>query len=211
MSKIVLFDFDGTLADTAPLMRSIYQELTQTHKLKVMTDEDYAALRKGTLNQARRWSGARWWQMPQIIRSVKKLMAAEGETINLFPGVPEMIRELHSRGATLYILSHNAPDTIARTLERYQLRECIQILPRRKWVLSGKAPTILSLLRLTKADPTTVWMVGDEVRDLQAAHRAGVGSIAVSWGLQDESILATYQPTHMVSSIDELHQMLLKI
>lgn len=207
--KVVIFDFDGTLADTAPLMRKIYAGLVQSHDLKAMSDEDYAMLRKGTLTEARRWSGARWWQVPLMYRSVKKLMITEAENVKLFHGVPDMIRDLHEQGTEMYILSRNTSETIARTLERYKLQKYLHILPRRRWTLGDKARVISSLVRQQSLSPQSVWMIGDEVRDIQAANKARVSSIAVSWGLQDESILARYQPTHSVTSIEELHQALL--
>lgn len=45
-NKIIIFDFDGTLADSAPIIRAIYAEVAAKNGLRVMTDEDYTNLRR---------------------------------------------------------------------------------------------------------------------------------------------------------------------
>ncbi len=206
--KVVIFDFDGTLADTVPIIRAIYDDVAKKNKLTAMTDEDYLMLRKGTIGDARKWSGIHWWQWPMIVRSMKKLIAVESEKVRLFPGVVDMINELHDNDVEVYILSRNLPEVIERTLERYKQQKRVHILHRRKRSLGSKASVIKKLVRTHNIDAHSVWMIGDEVRDIQAANRAGVQSVAVTWGLQDESILLKYKPTKIVSTIDQLRAVL---
>lgn len=206
--KIIIFDFDGTLADSAPIMRAIYGEIAAKNRLKVMTDEDYATLRRGSLREARRWSGIRFWQYPLLVRSVRKLMKLESEKVKLFPGVVEMIHELREHDLELYILSRNTADTISHVLERYKLQDDLKILDRRKRSFGSKSAVISTLVRQKQCARKSVWMVGDEVRDIQAAKKAGVNSIAVAWGLQDVSILERYEPTYLVSTVRQLSKLL---
>lgn len=208
---IILFDFDGTLADTAPMIRSVYGDIAQRHKLRPLTDEDYTTLRRGTITDARKWTGIRWWQFPLMIRSIKRLMLLQAEKVKLFPGAVDLVRQLHEDNVQMYILSRNTPETIQRTLTRYKLARYVSVLPRRRRSLGGKVAAIKQLIRRERVDPATVWIVGDEVRDLQAAQRAGISSIAVTWGLQDESILQRYNPTYIVNTIDELQATLQQI
>ena len=85
--KVLIFDFDGTLADSAPVIRAIYTDLAERNQWRPMTDEDYARLRRGTLREARRWAGIHWWQFPLVLRSAKRLMHMEAEKVRLFPEV----------------------------------------------------------------------------------------------------------------------------
>lgn len=206
--KVIIFDFDGTLADSAPIIRAIYAEMAGKNRLKVMTDEDYAMLRRGSLSEARKWSGVRLWQFPFLVRNVRRLMKLESEKVNLFPGTLEMIHDLKVNNPDLYILSRNTPETITRVLERFNLQDDLQILQRSKRSFGNKAAVINKLVQQKQYDKQSVWMVGDEVRDIQAAKKAGVNSIAVSWGLQDVSVLERYSPTYLVSTIRQLHKIL---
>lgn len=206
--KIIIFDFDGTLADSAPIIRAIYAEMADKNRLTVMTDEDYAMLRRGSLSEAKKWSGVRFWQFPFLVWNVRRLMKLESEKVNLFPGVIEMIHALKTKYPDMYILSRNTPDTINRVLERFKLQDDLQVLRRHKRSFGSKAAVINRLIEQNNFDRKMVWMVGDEVRDVQAAKKAGVNSIAVAWGLQDTSILEKYEPTYLVNTVEELHSIL---
>ncbi len=206
--KVIIFDFDGTLADTAPLIRKIYNEIAERDGLKEMTEEIYADLRKGSLKDARRWSGIRFWQFPRMVWSVRKLLNLESEKVKLFPGIVDLVATLEAEGHDLYILSRNSPDTIYRVLERYKLKNKFTVLHLKKRNLGSKSATILSLIRKKSLSRSTIWMVGDEVRDIQAARRARIKSVAVDWGLQDEAILSLQRPTHLVTTVKQLTSIL---
>jgi phosphoglycolate phosphatase len=209
MGKAIIFDFDGTLADSVPIIRSIYMEMARKNNWKVMTDEDYEVLRRGSLREARRWSGIRFWQVPMVLRSAQKLMTLEAEKVELFPDIVSLVKDLKRLDADLYVLSRNSPATIRRVLERHDIHEDLQILSRRKRSFGSKAAAIKRVLRLRRYDGRNVWMVGDEVRDILAAHNAGVKSVAVAWGIQDIEILERHSPTETVHSVDELRRILL--
>lgn len=208
--KVLIFDFDGTLADTVPIIRRVYTELAVKNNLRPMTNKDYAELRKGTLGQARRWSGIRLWQFPLIVRSIKQLMNMEADKVQLFPGADDLIRSLHGQGYTMHILSRNTSETIYRVLVRYDLQDTIQIITGKRRTLGSKTRAIQLLIRRNKLDKQSVWMIGDEVRDIKAARRAGVNSIAVTWGLQHKSILEQANPTEIVTSITKLEALIQK-
>lgn len=206
--RVVIFDFDGTIADSAPMIRAIYADLAAKNNWRVLTEEDYQDLRKGSLSEARKWSGIHWWQFPIVIHSAKKLMQLEAEKVDLFPGVVKLLKELKQDGHELYVLSRNSPETIIHVLERYDLQDTLKIMRRRKRTFGSKGAAIRSLIKKNNYDKTNVWMVGDEVRDIVAGKSAGVNSIGVSWGIQDVSILERYHPTHLVYTIEELQSAL---
>lgn len=206
--KIIVFDFDGTLADSVPLIRDIYSEMAIKNKWKTLTDEDYELLRRGTLRDARKWSGIPFWRLPLTLRSAKRLMKLESEKVKLFPGVAELIRDLNAQGFKLYVLSRNLAGTISRVLVRHGLQNELEIIDPSRGSFGSKATALRRLLRRKHYNRQNVWMVGDEVRDVRAAKRAGVNSIAVSWGIQDLSILEKFEPTYTAGSLKELHRLL---
>lgn len=207
--KVAIFDFDGTLADSVPIIRAIYGELASKNSWKELTDKDYERLRKGTLREARKWSGIPWWQYPLLIRGAKKLMKLEAANVKLFPGTPELIEDLHGNGWHIYALSRNMPETISQVFERYDIEGRVLVLNRRKRSLGSKTAAIRKLVRRYEYDKDNVWMVGDEVRDVRAANRAGVKSVAVGWGIQDMSILKAFNPTCTADNVKELRKNLI--
>ncbi len=69
---ICIFDFDGTMADTVPIIREIYSDLATKRKWRPLNDEDYEILRRGSLRDARRWSGIPFLQLLPVADTAKK-------------------------------------------------------------------------------------------------------------------------------------------
>lgn len=206
--KVVIFDFDGTLADTGPLIKSIYNQMAKQNNWRPMTDKDYAYLRRSSVREAKKWTGMHFWQFPIIVRSAKRLMRLEADKVQLFPGVFELIKELEAKNIEMYVLSRNMPETIAHVLQRVGLKDALPILHARRWVFENKATALKQIIRKKGYKHENVWMVGDEVRDVEAAKKVGINSIAVSWGLQDESVLGQHRPDFLVRTVDELGELL---
>jgi phosphoglycolate phosphatase len=206
--RVVVFDFDGTLADTVSIFKVIYTGMAEKHNWKQPTDEDFKNLRKGTIRDARKWAGIPLWRLPFVIRNVKKAMRRDVDQVVLFPDVVELIHDLHKQGLEIYILSRNLPETIQGALERYELADKTQILRRKKRYLGSKTIALVALLRNRHYNRKQTWMIGDEIRDILAAKRAGINSVAVIWGLQDVSILKRYNPDYLVKDVAELRRIL---
>lgn len=204
--RAIVLDFDGTVADTVPLIQAIYKDLAPKKGWTELTDEAYIELRKGSLSDARKWAGIRAWQLPAVVKSAKQLLSLESEKVTIFPGMIGLIRELSKDENTdLYLLSRNTQETIRAVLERKGLSDDLTILTMPRF-FGGKTLTLRRLAAKHKYRKRNIWMVGDEVRDIRAAKRARVRSIAVTWGLQDVSILKRYRPNHIVDTVDELKQ-----
>ncbi len=204
--KVIIFDFDGTIADVVPIFRKIYAELATQYKLPEVTDEDFYELRKKNLKQVLKWAGIRYWQLPSILSKGRTMFAHHKKEAKLFDGVPEIINKLHDNKCDIYVLSSNSEATIKNVLERYKVADKVTILKRPS--LFGKSRSINKLVSAKKYDKANVWMVGDEVRDVEAGNKAKVNTISVSWGLQDGSLLAQQQPTYLVDTVSQLKEIL---
>ena len=198
----------GTLADVVPLMREIYGEFSVKHGYPALNDEDFERLRKGTAREVFKWAGIKPWQLPGLLKEGRKMFSVRSGQILLFAGVAELVRELHAEGWHIYILSSNDSATIREILKRNQIESIATKLSRPP--LFGKASSIKALLRANDYERHNVWMVGDEVRDIEAANKAGVNSIAVAWGLQHEIALAHADPTRIALKVPEIKKYLLK-
>ncbi len=157
-----------------------------------MNETEYQRLRGLKATQLQRWIGLKSWQIPGLMREGLKRFREHSKDIKLFDGIPEVITRLAASGNNLYILSTNHPETIRDVLGRYKLEDKVMVL--RRSALFGKHYAIRHLISKHKYVPDSVWMVGDEVRDIEAAKRAGVKAAAVSWGLQTSNILKNMAP-----------------
>lgn len=184
----VVFDFDGTLADSLVVMLQIYNELAETRGMKPVTHADWLELRKGTIANGLKWTGAKPFQLPGLLTQGFKLIEKRTAEIKLFPETLPLVRELAARGTKIFVLSSNSQEVIQEVLNKHGIGKEVEVLKSSR--VFGKALALKKLIRSHKLDPNNLWMVGDEVRDMQASIKAGVNPVAVSWGFQPPETLA---------------------
>lgn len=206
-AKVVIFDFDGTIADTSSLIRGIYNEMAGENGWPAIDEEEYQRLRGLGFVKAQKWSGIKTWQIPSLMREGLKRFHRHTDEIKLFTGMPELISKLTDDGKIIYILSTNNPQIIKEVLGRYGIADKVKILKRSP--LFSKHYPIRHLVSKQKYKPENVWMVGDEVRDIEAAKKAGVKGVAVNWGLQTTSLLKAASPNAIATSSDQLLSILI--
>lgn len=202
--KLVIFDFDGTLADSAQWFRHILNDLAEQHRFKKVSDEELEMLRGKSNREIIQYLGIRFWRMPAIARNVRKRSAVASGDIRLFNGIPELLRGFKKDGMQIAIVSSNGEDTVRRVLgtssalvDHYDCGVS----------LFGKAAKFRALQRKLGLRPDEVLAVGDEGRDVEAAHRAGFASAAVTWGYATEVELRRCSPTFLADTLPELARM----
>ena len=112
--RLVVFDFDGTLADSLAHAVAIFRRLAPTLGLKPFDDVD--AARAMTARQLMRKLGVSFFRLPRVVRAFQAEAAVGAENLKLQPGIAEMISALHARGLRLGILSSNREDNIRACL-----------------------------------------------------------------------------------------------
>jgi phosphoglycolate phosphatase len=205
---IIIFDFDGTLADSLSAMLRLYnEEVAPTRHLKEVTDTDWQKIRRMKVSEALRYVGIKPYQLPGLLTLGRRELLKHAGDIKLFPGIADVVRELAGQGHGLYLLSTNSQTVVQTVVNNHGIADYIQVL--KSTAIFGKAQAVRHLMRKLKTNPAEVFMVGDEIRDIQAAHKVGVKIISVAWGMQPEDLLLSYkpdwlakQPNDIVSFID---------
>jgi phosphoglycolate phosphatase len=198
---LVVWDFDGTLADTFGLALTTFNELAGRWGLRPITDPESA--RRLTGREFLRQHGVSWLRLPRVVRAYHAAVRGQMAGVQLFAGVPELLRGLRGRGVRLGVLSSNTRENILTCLAAAGLAGEFEFVVGYSR-LFGKARALRRVLRATGVAPGQCLYVGDEVRDLEAARRAGAAFAAVSWGFHAEDLLAGYGPTYLVRTPAEL-------
>jgi phosphoglycolate phosphatase len=123
--------------------------------------------------------------------------------VKLFAGVPELLRDLRGRGVRLGVLSSNTEDNIRACLGAAGQADLFEFVVGYSR-LFGKARALRRMLRAAGVPAARCLYVGDEVRDLEAARRAGAAFAAVSWGFHAEELLTAHGPTYLVRAPGDL-------
>jgi phosphoglycolate phosphatase len=199
---LAIFDFDGTLADSAGWFRSVINQVALRYGFRQVTDEELEALRGQPSAAVIRSLGVPAWKMPFIANHMRQLVARDAHKIALFEGVDALLSSLAECGVTLALVTSNSEPNVRRILGQENATRIAHYACGAS--LFGKASKFRTIIKATSADPRRTIAIGDEVRDLEAARKAGVAAGAVGWGYATVDLLRAQRPDHLFLSMDDI-------
>lgn len=203
-ARLAIFDFDGTLANTFPVFRDVFDLVIDRYALRRPEEADVHWLRAQPTADILRWLGVPMWQLPSIMRFARSRMQARAFEITLFPGIDALLHALVSADTRIAVVSSNAERTVRAVLGPALMSQVSAV--RCGVGLFGKAARLRGVLRRTGIAASAAVFVGDEERDIAAAHDAGVRAIAVTWGYAAASALT--RADAVCDGVDELAALL---
>jgi phosphoglycolate phosphatase len=200
--KLVIFDFDGTLADSFPWFVSIANSVADAYNFKRIEEHEIETLRGFGAREVVQHLGVPWWKIPFIGRHVHRLAADQIDQITLFQGVEQLLHQLADAGVTLALATSNTYDNARRVLgpensARITHYEC-------GTSIFGKRARFERILKRAGVRPQAALCIGDEIRDLEAAASAGIPFGAVAWGFTHVEALQTLAPAEVFMHISEI-------
>lgn len=200
--RLAIFDFDGTLADSFPFFLRVFNQVAEQHRFRTIQPEEVPALRHLGAREMMSHVGLPAWKLPAVARSFTRLMQANAEEIALFDGVGEVLRRLDEAGVALAVVSSNAADNVRRILgagnvARIGQFEC-------GMSIFGKAERIRKVVRRAGLGVGDAIYIGDQVTDLEAAHKLRVAFGAVAWGYGTLASLAAHRPEQMFERVADI-------
>ncbi|SFJ60550.1 HAD hydrolase-like protein [Caulobacter sp. UNC279MFTsu5.1] len=199
---LVIFDFDGTLADSTAWAIRAVRPLAERFKFKAVTEDEIAMLRGRSSREIIDYLGLPLWKVPLVAAHGKKMMAAEAHAIPLFSGTGDLLRGLSTAGLRLAIVSSNSEATI-RSILGDELAGLVDHYGCGAAIF-GKAAKFRAVVKAARIPKERVLCIGDETRDIEAAREAGLACGAVEWGYATRRALADHGPTMMFSAMDEI-------
>ena len=197
----IIFDFDGTIADSFEVIIGIFYEVTKREV--VIDDAEIERLRGMSLVQAAEELRIPPWKMPFLLFRGKRRMSKQMTHIAVHRGIPETVRKLQAEGHQLFIVSSNSEKNIRIFLDKHAMtNEFVSIYG--NVGLLGKARILKKVLHKNSLDPQDTWYVGDEVRDIVGAFNADLKIMSASWGFNTAEILAAHNPTVLIKTPNEI-------
>src|SRR5258708_2939618 len=192
MIKVVLFDFDGTLAQTMLPALKIANRLAPEYNLKKISLKEAEKLKDLGAKEIIKLYKIPFYKVPQIVLRIRKELSKELPKIKAFPGIKEVLTKLKKRNMVLGIVTSNSKENVEQFLKNNGILEIDFIYSELNFF--GKGKVIKNLLKKRKINPKTALYVGDEVRDVEAARNGGVKVVAVSWGYNSRKKLHEQKP-----------------
>ncbi len=201
--KVIIFDFDGTIADTLDAIVSITNRLAEEFGYKQTSQEDLAILRNLTSRQIIKQSGVSIFKIPFLIKKVKAELNNEIQELSAFIGIKEAFIELKSQGNRLGIVTSNSKENVTAFLHKNGLQELFDFIYSAPTIF-GKSKVINRIVKTENIKLEDVIYVGDETRDIEAAKKTHIKAIAVTWGFNSKEVLAEQNPDFLIHQPNEL-------
>ncbi|MCB5279099.1 MAG: HAD-IA family hydrolase [Candidatus Cloacimonetes bacterium] len=205
----LLFDFDGTIADSIHLGLKIANHLAPRFGLDTLSEEDFAKVRSMSIPKALKYLKIPVYKLPKLIPTALIEYRHLIHELEPFVGIREMLQELNSMQCPMALLSSNSNENVWYFLQHHHLNHF-------NWVegTSGilkKHNSIRKQLKKHKLKSDNVIYVGDEIRDIIAAHKCGLRIISVSWGFHTTDLLVQKDPDYLVDKPYQIVEVVKKL
>jgi phosphoglycolate phosphatase len=204
--SLVVFDFDGTLADSLGWLASVMPETAARFRFSRVGPEKHDYLRSLDAAELLQYLKIPVWKIPIVALHLRKRMAREADSIPLYPGVSEMLEDLASGRLNLALLSSNSRNNVLRILGP-RLSDCFDFFHCEVPYL-GKTRQFGNLMKKSGCAPSEVLYIGDETRDLEAARSHGVDFGAVAWGFNNPSAFERHRPEYFFEKASDITRVL---
>ena len=208
MIKAILFDFDGTLADTAPAIVMTMQQTFKVMGIDVPSDEAIrrtiglpleASVKKlGHLNDE---------DVKTATETYRGLFPTyQVDYIGLFPDMAKTLTELNQSGVRMAICTSRSAASLDSICEHHSIKDFFET----RMTVDDKLPSkpapdmVLALLNKMQLQKEDALVVGDTTFDIEMGNRAGCKTVAVTWGNHSRQQLTEAQPTFIIDSIEQI-------
>lgn len=200
--KYIFFDFDGTLANTEEVNFVIYQKLAEKYNLRNITLDELGHLKKMSAKELMEYVELKKRYLPFILKRGKKLLKQDIKNVNLCkPDIFENIKKIKDMGIKIAIITTNSKANVKMFLEKHNA-DYFDFIS--STTMFGKESKIRKIIKKEKLNNSEVLYVGDEIRDIHAANRAGIEIASVVWGYNTIESLAKNKPQYLIYEPSEL-------
>ncbi|MCS6786305.1 MAG: HAD-IA family hydrolase [Thiobacillaceae bacterium] len=211
--ELIIFDWDGTLMDSAGTIVACIQAACAELDLPVPSREAASHIIGLGLNDALRQLLPELPQAdyPRLVEAYRRHYLARDADIPLFAGAAELVQALNTRGHLLAVATGKARRGLERAFRHTGLGAFFHASRTADETHSKPHPAMIEELLAELAVPRgRALMVGDTSHDLEMARNAGVAALAAGYGAHPADSLARYQPLAVCASFAELSQWLLE-
>jgi phosphoglycolate phosphatase len=205
--RLLVFDWDGTLADSTAIITHAIQQACRDLQLPAPDDgRARFVIGLGLIDALRHVApGLPATDYPRLSERYRHHYLARDPEIPLFAGAREMLDELDARGFLLAVATGKTRAGLTRALQQQSLAHRFAATRCADEGLPKPHPDmLLALMERCGVAAEETLMIGDTTHDLELARNAGAAAVAVTYGAHSLAGLAGLSPLATLSSIGEL-------
>lgn len=211
MIRTLLFDCDGTLLNTLPLIVHCFSTVSEEYTGKPLTDKEVLARFGPTETEMLRQMLPDEAQFEQAVSRFYEIYEAHhANYVEPNESLFKMIADLRGKGYQIGMVTGKGRRSLTLDLKRVGIADVFEVLITGDDVSEPKPSPegLLDAMRKLGADPNTTLYVGDSNDDMRAAHAAGVTAVAAQWLQRPQTDSYECNPDFIVRSVDDLQQFL---
>lgn len=201
--KVILFDFDGTIADTYQAIAKITNQLSTEFGYKALDQEELVLIKNLSSREIVKRSEISIFKLPFLVRRVRAELSKEIAELEPITGIVPVLLELKKQGYILGIVTSNNQENVNIFLAKNQIDHLFSYIYS-STAIFGKHRVLNQVIREHKIAQSDIIYVGDETRDIRSARKSLVSVVAVSWGFNAAEILQEHQPDYLIAEPSEL-------
>ncbi|STX55627.1 HAD-superfamily hydrolase [Legionella beliardensis] len=198
----VIFDFDGTLADSFFASVQKFLPLAEKFNLRKLNQHEIEQLRELPSKEIIKYLKIPFYKIPSVLRHARECLRNEIPSLSTFMNMPEVLEELH-QDCSLGIVTSNSSENVALWLEHHKIAHLFDFIYAESGYF-GKKNILKKLIKSHRMEPLQTFYVGDETRDIDAARKCNINSIAVSWGFNSEATLIRSRPDYITRTPEDI-------
>lgn len=200
--KYIIFDFDGTLADSTAVFASAWNTLAQKYKFKGIEFKEIESLKKLSMAERSKLFDFPMYKLPMILPQFYRLYRQSLNEVHLYEGIKDVLMEIDKRGYKILIISSNSQENILEFLKMNGIQCVSNVLCSNR--IFGKDKVLKKFLKDSSSFASDVLYIGDEQRDIVACKKVGVPIIWVSWGYDSIEVIQQEEPEYKVYAPKEI-------
>ena len=179
--KTIIFDFDGTLANSVALMFDLYNEHADEFGYNPVTWDEIPELRRMSYGKAMKAKKVKARRLPKILLTLSKEMHSRMDDVLPYKGVVDVLHELQNLGYSIGVLTSNQAPLVNAFFKKHGFPAFDFVVSEK--TIFGKDKALRRIIKRFGLEASQIIYIGDEPRDVTASRKAGVRVIGVSWGV----------------------------
>jgi|SRR3989344_8322766 len=200
MYKIILFDFDGTIANTIDIGIPLYNKLARKYNLLEIKNK--YELRNFSIREFIKNHKISKLKILFHFNEFLKLLNKNIEKIKIYNNMDLVIKELNKK-YKLGILSANSKENIKKILKNNNLDYCFDFIEDYSF-LFGKSKAIKKIIKKYKIKKQDLIYIADDASDITETKKAGIDIISVVWGFNKKETLEKKKPRFIAEKPEDI-------
>ena len=202
----LLFDFDGTLVDSFNCVMEKAILLSEEFNYRKIKDDEIDSLRELSSKELIQFLKIPIYRIPKLIHLMRKHLHHEMHNLTPITDIYHVVKKLYDAKFSLGILTSNSVENVLMWLDMHKMRHFFNFVHIESNFFS-KTYLIKKTLKTYNIDKFEAYYIGDETRDIEAANKNKVKSVAVTWGYNSEKALLKYQPSFIAQHPEDILQL----